>query len=197
MLKIAITGGIGTGKTSVCKEFEKLGVPVYYADIQAKKLMHQNPIKEQLIKTFGNDAFKNNQLNRSYLASIVFKNNKLLEKLNNIVHPAVAQDYQKWLSQKKQFKYTIKEAAIIFEINAQSEYDKIILVYADDEIRIERAMKRDNVSRAQIEARIQKQNPQNENLNKADYVITNHNWDETKKQILNIHLELTHTSDLQ
>lgn len=194
MLKIGITGGIGTGKTTACKLFEKYGIPVYYADDRAKWLMnHKAPVRAALIETFGTAVFdKDNQLNRAYLSDIIFHDHSKLEAINKIVHPAVHLDGKEWQEKQlaKKVPYTMKEAALLFESGSYQLLDKIIVVTAPEELRIARVMKRDNVDRAAVLARIQKQMPQSEKEAKADFILTNISLEELEKQVLQLHKKI-------
>lgn len=190
--KVGITGGIGSGKSTVSKLFEFLGIPVYYADDEAKKLMveDQNLIQE-LKDTFGKETYKDGKLNRAYLANLVFKNEKLLEKLNSIVHPALGRHYEQWHSDQINVPYTIKEAAILFEMGAANHMDKVITVFAPAKLRINRVMERDKVSKESVEDRISKQMPDEEKVKKADFVILNDGSQSLIAQIIGIHKVLT------
>jgi dephospho-CoA kinase len=171
---IGLTGGIGSGKTTVARVFELLGIDVYYADIQAKKILSSDKIKEQIISAFGN-VYKDNKLQNKKLAEIVFNDKKKLEKLNSIVHPAVEKDFEQWSKKNSGKPYLIKEAAILFESGSYKKVDKIITVFAPENIRILRVCKRDNINKAQVIARINNQMPDNEKIAKSDFVIKNYN----------------------
>ena len=161
MLKIGITGGIGSGKSTVCRLFEKLDVPVYYADDRAKWLMNnEEELKEKLRANFGSLVYnKEGDLDRGYLAGIVFNDQSKLEILNAIVHPAVFEDGVKWQGEQeaKGANYTLKEAALLFETGSNLTLDKIIVVTAPQEVRIKRVKARDNISKEEVLARINKQ----------------------------------------
>lgn len=192
MLKVGITGGIGSGKTTICKIFELLGIPIYYADEKAKWLMSNDP---QLIigiqSIFGKDAYlENGQLNRSHIASIAFNQPKKLSKLNALVHPAVAKDGEAWHNEQINVPYTLKEAALIFESGSYQYLDKTITVFAPLETRIQRVMKRDQSERAAIEARISKQMPDNEKMKMADFIIRNDGKSSLIQQVMQIHQQL-------
>jgi len=171
---IGLTGGIGSGKTTVARVFELLGIDVYYADIQAKKILSSDKIKEQIISAFGN-VYKDNKLQNKKLAEIVFNDKKKLEKLNSIVHPAVEKDFEQWSKKNSGKPYLIKEAAILFESGSYKKVDKIITVFAPENIRVLRVCKRDNINKAQVIARINNQMPDNEKIAKSDFVIKNYN----------------------
>ena len=173
MLKIGLTGGIGAGKTTVADLFSELGVPIYNSDAKAKELMVANTeLKKKLIQSFGNETFNGVQLNRRYLSELVFNSKDLLNKLNALVHPYVAEDFNLWLSNQNA-KYIIKEAAILIENGAYQNMDKIILVTCPLEDRINRVISRDNVSREDVLKKINNQLIESEKLKYADSVIEN------------------------
>ena len=188
---VGLTGGIGSGKTTVAKMFQDLGVPLYIADDRAKLLMNTSKvIKRELIALFGDETYRDNQLNRPFLASKIFQNHDLLKKMNAIVHPKVGADFERWKNNQNT-PYVLKEAAIIFENNMASQYDFIITVVADLEQRIERVIKRDNTSKEKVLAIVSNQLTDKEKAEQSDFVITNHNLDETKHQVLTIHQQLS------
>ena len=190
MLKIGITGGIGSGKSTVAKLFEVLGIPVYYADDAAKQLMNENEVlKQQVQKEFGNEAYTNGKLNRKYIADIVFTNPEKLELLNSIVHPATLKDAEEWMN-KQTTPYTIKEAALIFESGAQEQLDYVIGVYAPTPLRIQRTMQRDNISREEVIARMNKQIDETIKMRLCDFVITNDEQELLIPQVLTLHQNL-------
>ena len=189
-VRLGLTGGIGSGKSTVAKMFEELGIPIYEADKRAKELQNQEPLKAKIKEVFGADIYIGNELNRKALAQIVFTNKENLEQLNQIVHPAVAIDFDHWLSSQTS-EYIIKEAAIIFEIKAESQYDKVILVTAPKDVRIGRVMQRDSAKKKDVEARIKNQLSDKEKMKMADFVISNIDLQETRKQVEQIHTFLT------
>lgn len=187
---VGLTGGIGSGKTTILKYFQSLGIPVYIADDEAKALMNRSKvIKRQLIELFGKEAYKEDMLNRSYLSSKIFNNKRLLIKMNAIVHPKVASHFKAWLKNQDSL-YVIKEAAIIFENNHQDQYDLIITVIADETLRIERVMQRDGSSKEKIKTIINNQWSDEDKIKASDFVIINNNLEEAKKQALKIHNSL-------
>lgn len=192
MLKVGITGGIGSGKTTVCKIFSTLGIPVYYADSSAKHLMHTDPDLIKRIKLlFGNAAYDGNgQLNRKWIAEKAFQDKNLLEQLNAIVHPAVFQDTLSWFRSHQDKPYTLYEAAIMFESGSYKLMDKMITVFAPKEDRIERTMKRDEISREDVLERIGKQLPEEEKMKRADFIIYNDHSQPLIEQVLTIHQQL-------
>lgn len=188
MLKIGITGGIGSGKTTVCKIFEQLNVPVFYADTESKKLLNTPQIQKQLVSVFGNEIMdNNNSINRTILAKLVFENKMLLEKLNGILHPAVATRFNEWLKLHSKNKYILKEAAILFESGAYKQLDKIITIEAPVDIRIKRVMLRDNEKKENIISRINNQLNDEERKKLSDFVITNDEKKAVLPQVLSIH----------
>ena len=173
MLRIGLTGGIGSGKSTVAKIFETLGIPVYYADDASKRLMNENEeLKNSIQQHFGQEAYTDGKLNRKHLSSLVFNNPEKLALLNSIVHPATIKDAEKWM-QKQTAPYAIKEAALIFESGSQEHLDKVIGVYAPAAIRIQRVMQRDNASREEAISRMNKQINEEIKMRLCDYVVTN------------------------
>ena len=187
ILKVGITGGIGSGKSTVAKIFEVLGIPVYYADDAAKKLMNKDPaLKEKIEKAFGKDVYSNGILNRPHLSALVFNNPEKLELLNSIVHPATIADADKWMQQQTT-PYVLKEAALIFESGSNKKLDKVIGVFTSAEQRIQRVMQRDNISEEAIKARMSKQMDEDEKMRLCDYVINNDERELVIPQVLKIH----------
>ena len=190
MIKVGITGGIGSGKSTVAKIFEVLGIPVYYADDAAKYLMDNDVLlRESIQKEFGEDVYKNEKLDRAYLANIVFKNPAKLEKLNALVHPATIADAEKWMSQQIA-PYAIKEAALIFESNAQKKLDYVIGVYAPTAMRIRRVMVRDKISKETVEQRMSNQIDESIKMKLCDFVIVNDEQQLVTPQVLEVHKKL-------
>lgn len=187
-LKIGITGGIGSGKSYVAKIFKALGVPFYDADKEAKELMNTNQaIKTALTREFGTEVYDAaDRLNRSYLATQVFKDKNRLEKLNAIVHPIVIQHGADWATSQT-FPYSLKEAALLFESGSYKKMDYTILVTAPVDIRIERVMQRDMVSREDVLNRMDKQLPDEEKQNLADFIIVNDGIRPLLPQVLPLH----------
>ena len=192
MLKIGITGGIGSGKTTVCKIFEILGIPVYYADQRAKWLMvHDTELITEIKKLLGEDAyFENGALNRKYIANIIFSDKQKLAGLNALVHPAVGRDGERWHAAQKDVPYTLKEAAIMFESKSHLLLDKVITVSAPLELRISRVIARDGVDRATVEARIKEQMSEEERIERSDFVIYNDGKRSLVLQVVELHKEL-------
>lgn len=190
MVVVGLTGGIGSGKTTIAKCFKSLGIPVYIADVEAKALMNRSKvIKSKLIQLFGESAYENESLNRTYLATKIFNDKALLSKMNAIVHPKVASHFKRWLKKQKA-PYVIKEAAIIFENNLESQYDYIITVVADEDLRINRVINRDGASKVKIKAIIDNQLSDEDKIKKSDFVIRNNDLELAKTQVMEINQQL-------
>ena len=188
---VGLTGGIGSGKSTVLNLFKGCGVKTFSADLSAKKLVNSDIILINLIKdSFGNDIYKNNILDSKKLSRIVFNNPDKLKTLNSIIHPAVASDFKDFLDMNKDH-YIIKEAAIIFETKSENNYDKIILVRAPLESRIERVMNRDKVSKKEVMKRIDNQLDESFIIDKCDYIIDNYHEEDLNERVLSIHQELS------
>ena len=192
MLKVGITGGIGSGKTTVCRIFESMGVPVYYADDRAKWLMSNDVNLISCIKSlFGEVAYRNDgTLDREHISGIVFKNKTKLSALNAVVHPAVASDAAAWFDSQSSSAYALEEAALLIESNSYLKLDKLILVTAPLEIRIDRIVNRDSTSREKALERIKNQMPEEEKMTYADFIIKNDGLKMLLPQVRAIHLEL-------
>ncbi|NRB59220.1 MAG: dephospho-CoA kinase [Winogradskyella sp.] len=187
MIIVGLTGGIGSGKTTIGKFFKSMGIPVYIADKEAKDLMKRSKvIRRKLVKLFGEKAYVGDELNRSYLSSKIFADEALLSKMNAIVHPKVGAHFKRWLK-KQDAPYIIKEAAIIFENGLEGQYDVIITVVADEDLRIGRVVKRDNSSIDRVKAIINNQLSDDEKIKKSDFIIENNDLDTAKKQTEEIH----------
>jgi dephospho-CoA kinase len=187
---IGLTGGIGSGKSTVLELFKILGVKTYSADESAKKLVNTNTYLINLIKSsFGENIYDKGQLNSKKLSDIVFEDKEKLKLLNSIIHPAVAKDFKLFLNSNNE-DYIVKEAAIIFETKSENNYDKIILIQSPLEIRIERVINRDNISREEVMKRINNQLDENLIIDKCDYVISNENMEDLEDKVLSIHLDL-------
>ena len=192
-LKVGVTGGIGSGKTLVCKIFEVLGIDVYYADARAKWLQNHDAVLTQQIKeAFGHQAYdRQGLLDRNFLANTVFSDNKKLALLNQLVHPRVAEDYQQWVAQRPLNLYTIKEAALLFETGSYRQLDKIISVDAPRDVRVQRVVQRDPYrSREQVIRITHQQLGDTERRQRADYNIDNGGDTLVIPQVLQIHREL-------
>ncbi len=190
MLKIGITGGMGSGKTTVCRVFESLGIPVYYADLKAKALMQSDAQLIAAIQAeFGEQTYdQHQQLNRAYLAEKAFSNAEQTAKLNALVHPAVYHDFEKWAKTWEANKpYVLKEAALLFESDSYKQCDYSILVLADHQVKIERIKARDGLQEEQILARMDKQWSDAQKLEKANFVIHNNENTSILQQVLALH----------
>lgn len=196
MLRVGITGGIGSGKSTVCRIFEQLNVPVFHADDEAK-LLYQNSemLRNALKKRFGENVYKNNVLNREYLAGLVFNNPQALSDLNALVHPLVNEQFEQWCSQHSDSPYILKEAAILFESGSASGLDFVIGVIAPAEVRIQRTMARDGISREAVQKRIDNQMNQDELSALCDFAITNDGNTELIPQVLKLHKRLKALSE--
>lgn len=189
MINVGLTGGIGSGKSTVAKMFAKMGVPVYIADTEAKKLLRESPeIKAKIIAAFGKKAYKNG-LNKPYLAKLVFNDKAKLAQINNIVHPAVRAHYLNWLA-AQDYPYTIQENALIFETDSEKNYDYVISVSAPLETRIARVMERDGIRKLEVLARIKNQLAQEKKDEKADFVIENTDLENTRNAVSALHENL-------
>ena len=187
---IGLTGGIGSGKSTVLELFKILGVKTYSADESAKKLVNTDPYLINLIKSsFGDNIYDKGILNSRKLSKIVFEDTEKLKLLNSIIHPAVAKDFKLFLNSNNE-DYIVKEAAIIFETKSENSYDKIIFIQAPLEIRIERVINRDNISREEVMKRINNQIDENLIIDKCDYVIRNENKEDLEDKVLSIHHDL-------
>ncbi|MBS1592421.1 MAG: dephospho-CoA kinase [Bacteroidetes bacterium] len=200
MLKIGITGGIGSGKSTVAKMFQTLGIPVFNADDAAKTIMNEDKeLKEKIIQTFGAATYTNGILNRKYLAHIVFNNAFELEKLNALVHPAAIAKGIKWAAQQNA-PYIIKEAALMFEAGSAFNLNYVIGVSAPQHLRIQRAMQRDNILREEVLARMNKQIDETIKMKLCDFVIVNDEQQMVILQVLQLHqqfLAITNNKQIQ
>jgi dephospho-CoA kinase len=193
MLKIGLTGGIGSGKSTVAAIFEVLDIPVYYADNVAKQLMQEDESLINSIKlNFGDSCYEAGKLNRAYLSSIVFTDKSKLELLNSIVHPATIAHAENWMSIQTA-PYCIKEAALIFESNSNKNLDFVIGVHSPENLRINRIMKRDQISENEIKARIDAQMNETEKMAKCDFVINNDEIELLIPKVISIHQKLIHS----
>lgn len=184
---VGLTGGIGSGKTTVAKFFVELGVPVYNSDKEAKKLMKSSKkVKKAIIELLGENAYKGKRLNKIYISDKIFKNKSLLTELNSIVHPVVRKHFLRW-TKRQDSPYVIQETAIIFENSGQDFYDKIILVTAPEEERIQRVMARSGISKKAILARLKNQWLDIKKEQLSDYVIVNLKLTKTKIKVEEVH----------
>ena len=190
---VGLTGGIGSGKTTVAEVFKKLdSVAVYIADIEARKIMNSSDvIRIQLLQAFGKETYKNNELNREYLANAVFESKEKLTILNNIVHPEVKKHFQDFAARNIDKAYVLYESAILFESNSSEQCDFVISVFLDKEERIKRVLERDKISRDEVLNRINSQWKEDKKLLSSNYIILNYSIQDTKKSVLKIHNILT------
>lgn len=184
---VGLTGGIGSGKSTVASYFEALGVPVYIADIEAKRITNTSKVvRRKVIALLGKRSYNSKGINRTFVASKVFNEKDLLDQLNAIIHPKVRQHFARWVKKQKG-SYCIKETAILFENNGYKECDYIILVTAPKEIRIERILKRDNATLKDVKSRMDNQWLDEKKIPLADFVIENIDLEATKRQVAQIH----------
>jgi dephospho-CoA kinase len=191
MKKIGLTGGIGSGKTTVCKIFQSIGIPVYYADPRAKALMSFDPVlKAVLKKELGPEIYhRNGRLNRKVMANLIFNNKDKLNTVNALVHPAVNRDSANWMKDQDA-SYCIYEAALLIENGSYKNFDKLIVVTAPEELRVYRVMKRDRITKEQVLSRISSQLPQDQKNHLADYLIINDGDHSLIQQVADIHRDI-------
>ena len=190
---VGLTGGIGSGKTTVAEVFKKLdSVAVYIADIEARKIMNSSDlIRTQLLQSFGKETYKNNELNRQYLANTVFESEEKLTILNNIVHPEVKKHFLDFATRNTHKAYVLYESAILFESNSSEQCDFIISVFLDKEERIKRVLDRDKTNKKEVLSRINSQWKEDKKLLSSNYIILNYAIQDTEKSVLKIHNILT------
>ncbi|MBA3647994.1 MAG: dephospho-CoA kinase [Chitinophagales bacterium] len=191
MQTVGVTGGIGSGKSTVCHIFEQLEIPVFYADYESKNILQTDPqIREQIRRFFGSEIYDGVILNRKKLASIVFNDPDKLKLLNSIAHPAVLRKFRLWLKEQLNVPYLIMEAALIFESELDVILDKIIVITAPEVIRIKRIMHRDNILAADVTKRINQQWGEEQKTKLADFVISNDEIQLLIPQVLSIHTKI-------
>lgn len=197
MFRVGLTGGIGSGKTLICSILEKLRIPVYYADVEAKRLMNSDPdLKEGILELLGEEAFRGGSLDRKYLAGRLFGDAALLADMNALVHPAVRKDFQNWSSRQKEVPYVVEEAAILFESGAYKELDHTVLVYAPEEIRISRVMERDRCDRVSVLKRMDHQMSEEVKKELADHILVNDGKQMLLPQVIEWHNKLIKGNNL-
>lgn len=191
-LKIGLTGGIGSGKSTVANVFSVLGIPIFQSDIRAKQIIHENEqVRQAITKQFGKKSYlEDGSYNNKYIAGIVFSDAKQLKALNKIVHPAVFQEQADWFEEQTT-AYAIVENAILYEANTAHRFDKVIVVQAKDELRIKRIMERDGINRAEVLQRFESQLPQAKKVKLADFVIYNNEEQSLIEQVQTIHNSLS------
>lgn len=189
MLKVGVTGGIGSGKSTVCNIFKNLGVPVFHSDDEGKRILNHDPkAKAEVRRSFGKDMYNSRgELDRARLASLVFNDPQSLEDLNAIVHPKVLAAYDAWCQKHERSPYVIKEAAILFESGAFHHLDKIINVFAPKEDRVKRVLARDGVTEEQVRKRMRFQYSDEERNSLADFIIMNENDVDLLPQVMELH----------
>jgi dephospho-CoA kinase len=188
MFKVGLTGGIGSGKTTVAKIFMSLGIPVYFADMEARRLMETS---EEIILSvkncFGNESYNGSGLNRKFLANIVFTDPTRLRKLNQLIHPAVHRHFEAWIAEQKEVPYLVEEAALIYESGIWKYFDFLLLITAPQSLRIERVMVRDGVSEEEVRGRMSSQIPDEEKIPLAHFLIFNDDRSILLNQVLAFH----------
>ncbi len=187
MIKVGLTGGIGSGKSVIARIFLSMKIPVYVSDYRAKLLMETDKeVVKKLKNYFGNKIYKNGKLNRKLLASMIFDDKVALDFVNSIVHPAVERDFRQWC-QKQKSKYVVKESAILFEAGANKELNYVITVYAPVAVRVSRVTSRDKISEEQVRKRMENQWPDEKKVKLSDFVIVNDDKTFVLPQVLNLH----------
>ena len=194
MIKVLITGSIGSGKSTACKMFEELGTPVFYSDLSARKIMDSNKEVIEKVKSEFKGVYEGGKLNRKELAAIVFNDPDKLEILNEIVHPVVGKAFESFVEINevpfKDSKYVIEEAAIAIELGIHDDFDYIVVVTADEDIRIKRTMERDNCTEEQVRERMDNQMPDWKKVESADFVIINNDFPNLECQVKSIHKKI-------
>lgn len=194
MYKVGITGGIGSGKSTVCAMLEEMGVAVYNSDARAKELMTTSAtLREAIVARFGAECYTSEGLNRGYLAERVFGDAAELAALNSLVHPAVMADFEAW-AERQEGSYVVFESAILFEAGLEQRVDMAVAVLSPEELRIERAMRRDGASREQVVARIRRQLSDDERADRAKYAIVNVDLEELREDVEQLHRRLCYDS---
>ena len=190
MKHYALTGGIGSGKSTLLKMFQEIGIPTFSADMTAKRLMHEDEkLKAKIIDLLGADAYVGDKLNSSAIAALVFDNNTILDKLNSLIHPAVQREYAQWKA-TQEAPYTVYEAAIVFEHQAQDRFDGTILVVSPEDVRIKRVQDRDGITRASVMNRLKHQLTDVQKIPLADYLIENITLPDMRRQFMELHRQL-------
>ncbi len=190
MIRVGLTGGIGSGKSTVARVFEVLGIPVYYADEATRQLMNTDEaLKKEIISNFGEESYSNGQLNRPFIASIVFSNKEKLDLLNAITHPATIRHANEWMQQQIA-PYVIKEAALIFESGSAENLDYVIGVSAPKPLRIRRVMERDGISSEEVQKRMSRQLSEDMKMKLCDFVLVNNELELLTPQVLALHEQL-------
>ena len=191
MIKVGLTGNIGSGKSMVSRIFEILGVPVFHADTEAKKFLTHPKVLTHLESAYGDVVVSNGVIDKKALAAIVFNDKIALDKLNGLIHPLVREAFFSWIETKKEYPYIIQEAAILFESGFNEFFDKVITVSCDEALAIKRVVERDGVSEAQVKERLQNQMSQDEKVAKSDFMILNNEDELIIPQVLEMHRQLS------
>ena len=192
MYKVGVTGGIGSGKSTVCDMLAARGIAVYIADTEAKRLMSSDEaLKHDIVALFGDDAYLNGELNRAFLASRVFCDKEALQRLNSVVHPAVMRDFAAW-AEAQEGDYVVLESAILFEAGLEASVDATVAVMAPVELRLERAMRRDGADREKIEERMRNQLSDDERSERAKYAIVNIVLEDLEDDVEQLHRRLSY-----
>lgn len=187
MIRVGLTGGIGSGKSTIARIFEVLGIPVYYADPEAQQLMHQDPdLKAAIIRHFGPDSYLDEKLNRAYLSQLIFSEPEKRELLNSLVHPAVKRHAEEWM-RRQSTPYAIHEAALVFEAGVTERLDLVIGVYAPEALRLLRATRRDNSNVEEVKKRMKGQIEEDIKMKLCDHVIINDEQQAVIPQVLSLH----------
>lgn len=187
---VGITGGIGSGKSTVARYIEEMGFPIYYSDQRAKDIVNEDPfLKDRIIEILGNEAYDDNGFyDRQFVSSVVFNDQQLLDKLNATIHPAVKQDFERWI-QRQNSEFLFKETALLFELGLDRDCYKTVLVTAEDNLRIKRVMDRDGKTYREVETIISKQMPEKDKSKRADFIILNNTDLEELKEQTNLMME--------
>lgn len=201
MIRVGVTGGIGTGKTTVCRVFSKLGIPIYYADNEAKRLMDvgTGSIREQLIALLGEEIYIGNKINRPLMAAMIFHDQELLAEVNRIVHPRVTEDFQHWCSTMNEFPYVIQESAVLLESEIRRMFDYVVLVTAPETLRLNRVSQRPGMTDEKNKSIMKSQLPEREIIMLADFIVVNDDKNLILPQILDLHARFNQlaTHDIQ
>lgn len=198
MLKVGLTGNIGSGKTLIASILQKMGAPVFQADLEAGELYHSNHVKEKILSLFGDQVFyEDGEINKKAIADIVFRDDSKLKRLNDIIHPLVRDKYRDWIARQAGHPYTLYEAAILFESGHYREMDKVICVTAPEELRMKRVMERDQVSEEEVRQRMANQWKEERKIQLADFIIVNDGKMMIIPQVLEVHRRLMEVNNLQ
>ncbi|HLN53036.1 MAG TPA: dephospho-CoA kinase [Lentimicrobium sp.] len=187
MLKVGLTGSIGSGKSTIAKVFSLLGVPVYLSDLEAKKIMQDAALVDQIVERFGDIILTENKIDRKKLASHVFNDGDALKWLNSVIHPKVRWHFLRWVDNHSHFPYIIQESAIMLETGFSSYFDKILVVTCPLEQRINRVLNRDKMTRKELFDRMKHQWPEEKKVEKSDFVIVNDDFSLALPQIVKLH----------